>query len=63
MCLLIDRTLCLVNRFCLWLGFTICFGLSLIGNFQLESPLPDASMTQPIADISLRTEGNKTTPL
>ena len=52
-----------MNRFCLWLGFTISFGLSLIGNFQLESPLPDASMTQPIADISLRTEGNKTMPL
>ena len=31
------RVLQNLNRVCLWLGVSICFGMSLIGNFQLEN--------------------------
>ena len=31
------RVLQNLNRVCLWLGISICFGMSLIGNFQLEN--------------------------
>ena len=54
------RTLFIVNRFCLWLGFTISFGLSLIGNFQLENPLEENTIISQAEEYSSRsTENNQ----
>ena len=56
------RTLFIVNRFCLWLGFTVSFGLSLIGNFQLENPLEENTIIgQPEEYSSKSTENNQNT--
>ena len=50
------RTLFIVNRFCLWLGFTVSFGLSLIGNFQLENPMEENTIISQPEEYSSRSK-------
>ena len=48
-----------MNRFCLWLGVTISFGLSLIGNFQLENPLEENSIVSRTEEFSSKSVESK----